>query len=419
MPHILPFGPKSARFIRRPPEQDALLNILSGSVRSSKTWTVNAKLIGRLASGWWPGGIGLITGNSKQTVKNNILNDLFATVGSRGYKYNSSSGELILLGRPFLVCHANNEASWKAVAGSTVGIWYGDELALYPKSFFEMAVSRLSLPGSVMWGTTNPGLPAHYLKTEYIDKPDLHASGEVWYETFNFEDNPNISDKKKAQLRRLYTGAFKLRYIDGLWVAAEGSIYRDVFPGDNEKCLYDNATRPVSLHGSYAARYIPVDVGTDHPQCYLDIYDDGEILWVDNEYFWDSRAQNRQKTNGEYAADLAKFIGLNTRSTKVIIPPECASFSLELTKLGIWHQDADNSVSDGIKLVASMFLAGLLRINRDRCPNLIREMPGYIWDPKAAERGVEQPVKLNDDACDALRYGCQTMFNPWRLSLAA
>ena len=38
----------------------------------------------------------------------------------------------------------------------------------------------------------------------------------------------------------------------------------------------------------------------------------------------------------------------------------------------------------------------------------IKQLQNYRWDPSAAKRGVEQPLKQFDDSCDAARYGCKT-----------
>ena len=53
----------------------------------------------------------------------------------------------------------------------------------------------------------------------------------------------------------------------------------------------------------------------------------------------------------------------------------------------------------------------------DTCTELIREIPGYIWDPKAAERGVDAPVKVDDHFCDALRYAVHSSSFIWRISI--
>lgn len=65
---------------------------------------------------------------------------------------------------------------------------------------------------------------------------------------------------------------------------------------------------------------------------------------------------------------------------------------------------AKNDVLNGITTVASEMAKGNLFICEE-CVNTIREIEGYVWDPKAAQRGEDEPVKLFDDCVDALRYG--------------
>lgn len=417
---IKPFGAKAARFIRRPPEQDALLNILNGAIRSSKTWAVNAKLISLLSQGFWPGGTGLITGASKTTVRTNMLNDIFAIVTEKRYRYNAQSGELILCGRPFLVCGAKDEGSWKFIRGATVGLWIADELTLYPQSFFDMAVSRLSLPMSRMYGTTNPATPYHYLKSEWLDNSNKRTNGDIWSEDFTLEDNPNITEDKKESFRRMFTGVFYERNIRGLWVVAEGAIYRDAL---SEANYYDETTVPIGLRGTggHIEKWIAIDFGTVNSLCALEIYDDGETAWVDREYYWDSRKQNRQKTNAEYADDLlAMFFDPNDRRSwpGLIIDPSAASFRIELINRGLFVTDAANDVLPGIQLVSSMLAQKRLKIHK-RCENLKRELETYAWDEHKAEKGKEEPIKANDHAADALRYYCATRINSWRLMAKA
>jgi hypothetical protein len=139
-------------------------------------------------------------------------------------------------------------------------------------------------------------------------------------------------------------------------------------------------------------------------QVYLEFYDDGETIWVTREYFWDSHKEMRQKTDGQYADDLVQFMGSNN-ACRVIVPPECASFQAELSQRGIWVTEADNEVLPGIQTVAGLMANRQLRIHKTKCPNLVRSIPIYVWDQKASLRGVEQPLKIGDDAPDALRYG--------------
>ena len=88
--------------------------------------------------------------------------------------------------------------------------------------------------------------------------------------------------------------------------------------------------------------------------------------------------------------------------------PSAASFKVAGRKKGLRFFDADNEVLDGIRLVSSLFATTLLRIHK-KCVNLRNELGSYIWDEKAAERGVEQPLKVNDHAPDALRYYAKTI----------
>ena len=73
---------------------------------------------------------------------------------------------------------------------------------------------------------------------------------------------------------------------------------------------------------------------------FLDIYDDGKLFWVAREYYWDSIEQMRQKTDAEYADELAEFIGPQNNA-KVIIDPSAASFKAEMTARDLacgWRQ---------------------------------------------------------------------------------
>ena len=48
-----------------------------------------------------------------------------------------------------------------------------------------------------------------------------------------------------------------------------------------------------------------------------------------------------------------------------------------------------------------------------RYVELAKEIPGYVWDPRATARGEDAPIKANDDSCDALRYAVQSSRFVW------
>ncbi|MBR2259896.1 MAG: PBSX family phage terminase large subunit, partial [Blautia sp.] len=69
---------------------------------------------------------------------------------------------------------------------------------------------------------------------------------------------------------------------------------------------------------------------------------------------------------------------------------------------------ADNDVLDGIRKTGTMFNLRKIIICTS-CVNLIKELGSYVWDKKAAEHGIEQPVKVFDHAFDSLRYHVYTI----------
>jgi PBSX family phage terminase large subunit len=404
------FGPRAERFAMRPPEKDWPINILEGAVRSGKTWCLHPKAI--YCCAYNVAGRKVITGVSKQSIYNNVLNDLFGIIGPRHYNHNRSSGQLRLFDSEWLVIGAKDEGSERYIRGMTVGVALSDEISLMPQSFFQMLLSRMSPEGARLYATTNPDSPLHWLKTEYLDKPELRSKKTLFSQHFTMADNPNLTAEFIEMQNRLYTGFFYKRFVLGQWVIAEGAIYKDSW---SEDLLYDLKDEPKNLRlPNGNQRIIAVDYGTTNPMVFLDIYDDGHLFWIVREYYWDSVVEMRQKTDAEYADDLVEFIGPQN-DARVIIDPSAASFKAEMAKRGIWHGDADDDVSDGIRVASMVLNQRLVRFCRQTAPKTIQEMQTYAWDAKAAQRGEEKPLKIRDHGPDAFRYFAKTMIHHWRL----
>ena len=148
---------------------------------------------------------------------------------------------------------------------------------------------------------------------------------------------------------------------------------------------------------------------------FLDIYDDGNFFWVVREYYWDSVAEMRQKTDAEYVDDLVEFMG-PLKDAKVVVDPSAASFKAEMLKHGIWHADADNDVNDGIRIASMILNQRLVRFCRQTVAKTIQEMQTYAWDSKAARHGEEKPMKVHDHGPDAFRYFAKSEVPHWRLA---
>lgn len=131
--------------------------------------------------------------------------------------------------------------------------------------------------------------------------------------------------------------------------------------------------------------------------------------------------EHSQKTDADYSKDMAKFAStdwgysnkvetvgnINKRifANTIEVDPSAASFILQLQRDGLHKaRTADNNVLGGIRKIASMMATGDLIINEARCPMLVSELETYTWDPSAADRGEERPLKVDDHLVDALKY---------------
>lgn len=420
---VKPFGPKAHAFIMRDPKLDKRYTFLIGSVRSSKTFALTAKQVVQLCQYELPPNAKrLMTGATKQTLYRNCLIDLFNIVGKDNYTYNQSTGELWLFGKQFFCLGAKDEASYRQILGMTVGLAIGDELVEYPKSFMAQLFLRMSPKGARLYGSTNTGNPYCYLKSEVLDNPAMQDDIEVI--TLNLSDNPNIDDAAKRAIIASQTGVFYNRYILAQWCVAEGSIFRDSW--NEASNLFDGVLtedgvvtklddEPIYLRnaGGHIDHWFAVDPGVDHVQAHLEFFDDGDVIWVTREQRWDSRKEQKQKTDGQYVDDLIAF---GAEKFQIIVPPEAASMKVELINRGLWMTEADNSVTEGIHTVSTLLARRKLRISKRGCPELAKRLPNYSWDEKAAKRGVEQPLKVEDDDVDALRYGIHSKIPQWRVT---
>lgn len=294
----------------------------------------------------------------------------------------------------YYIFGGNDERSQDLVQGFTAAGFFFDEVVLQPKSFVNQACARCSVDGAKLWFNCNPQGPFHWFKLEWIDKAkELNAL----YLHFTMDDNPSLSKETIARYARLFSGVFFRRYILGLWVIAEGIIY-DMFNPSIHIVKDYNPTEVINYE-------VGIDYGTGNPTAFIltAFRKSGKALAI-KEYYWDSRKEGRQKTDAEYSQDLRAFLG-DIHPTKIWVDPSAASFILQLKRDGFYNiKQADNSVLDGIRNVGRLLQERLLEILEGQCPNLEREMQSYSWDPKAAERGEDKPIKENDHACDALRY---------------
>lgn len=433
------FSPKALDFLAN---SNARLNILYGSVRSSKTVNCTVRWLQYIRSG--PKGDLAMLGKTMATLQRNVLNDLFDIVGPKNFHWvNRQSGELIVLGRRIYCFGANNEDAESKIRGATFAGSLCDEVNLYPQSVFNQLMARMSVPGAQCFCNCNPDSPFHWFYTDYIMNDQI-TNKKIW--KFTLEDNLSLDPEYIMSLKQMYTGVWYDRMISGNWAAAEGLVY-DQF--DTKKHVIDCSAvvrdRIVGgVHPGAIRWLVGCDYGTATVMSWglYAKFPDGCVYKV-REYYWDAVKRGRQQTDSEFAkdfeqfaiipAELKPFLGgpqtpptpanpmvfSSSRGraqnivsttwnngpgiTEVYVDPSAASWKQELLRRRYKVIDADNDVVNGIRRVSSLLTTGKFFIDKS-CENTIKEYATYAWDPKVQKIGQDKVIKAHDHTCDTDRY---------------
>ena len=383
------FSPKQIEFFN---DSDARINLAVGAVRSGKSHIATLRFMKELVEG--PQGHYLITGKSERTVIMNVIQPMQEFTGGL-IRFNRGMGEFTLFDKKIYVVGANDERAEGKIRGATFAGALVDEVTILPETYFRMLLSRLSVEHSKLFGGTNPDSPLHWLKHDFIDRFENDPK-QLKHFKFNLDDNPILTDSFKNSLKKEYQGLWYKRFILGNWVLAEGAVYD----------FFDTSLHVVETPPTYAKQYfLGVDYGTSNSFAAVLVgYNDDHrpALWVEKEYYWNSKEKGFQKTDAEYALDIRKhFEGYPIRL--IYLDPSAQSFEVELRRHKMPVKQALNDVLDGIRSVSTLLSQGNLKICKS-CVNLVKEIEGYVWDSRAVQRGEDKPLKQHDHACDALRY---------------
>ena len=153
-------NPKQLDFLLN---KDRRINLLTGSVRSGKTyvsllkWAIFVGLMPESAEF-------LMTGKTLTSLKRNCLGLLQDLVGSDNFKFSVSQKSGKLFGRTIWLEGANDDRAESKIRGMTLGGAYVDELTQVPEDFYKMLLSRLSVKNAKLYATTNPDTPNHWVK---------------------------------------------------------------------------------------------------------------------------------------------------------------------------------------------------------------------------------------------------------------
>lgn len=375
-------------------------NLAHGSVRSGKT--VGTLFRFMQAADQCPDSQIFMVGHSSETIFQNAIRLLLESEQLSIFRpfctWYAGKRQLKFRDKTISTLGAKDEGAIGQFQGKTMSLVYCDEMTLYPESIVDMIDTRLSNPWSMGFASMNPSFPSHKIK-QWIDYAE--AGDSNYYSLhFTLDDNPYVDESYKDRIKNSLSGLFYKRNYLGLWCLAEGAVF-DFFDKNihvvkkpPRSAEYWIAGIDYGVSNAFACLLVGVSTGM-YTQT-------GKCLWVEKEYYWDSRKTGRQKTNSEFANDVQEF--LEPYAVKgIYIDPSAASMKLELQRRGIHVIPANNDVYNGIQIMTSEMAKGNLYVCKE-CINLIKEIEGYVWDTKKSEKGEDEPVKKADHATDALRY---------------
>ncbi len=343
-----------------------------------------------------------ICGKTIASLKRNVITPLTPILTSLGFglKIRASQNFIEMTYKDktnrFYLFGGKDEGSASLIQGMTLGGVLLDEVALMPRSFVEQAIARCSLERSKMWFNCNPEHPMHWFYREWILKAE---EKNCLYLHFTMRDNPALSQSVIKRYESLYSGAFYKRFVEGKWVAAQGTVY----PMFSQEI---HVRKPPDI-SCISRFYISCDYGTVNP-CSFGLWGQYDGKWYRiREYYYNSRSEGEQRTDMEHYAELEKLAG-TIEPEAVIVDPSAASFIQCIRRNGRFTViPAKNDVLDGIRQVSDALKQELIYFSPD-CEDTLREFTLYKWDEKAVR---DAPRKENDHAMDDLRYFVTTALN--------
>lgn len=374
--------------------------ICDGSIRSGKTVSMTVGFI-LWSMSRFNGGTFAICGKTIESLRRNVITPLPGWIeGLYTVRERRTENKLIITDgtttNMYYMFGGKDEGSYALVQGITLcGVLF-DEVALMPRSFVEQAMARCSVEGSKFWFNCNPESPTHWFYDKWIKQ---HKKHNVIYLHFTMDDNLSMSAQIKHRYESMYSGVFYRRYIQGLWVKAEGLVY-PMFNQDTH-VLHDRFD--FDPNHRY---YVSVDYGTVNPfAAGLYDYDPIQCKAVMIRELYYAGGTEHRVDNEAYYKMLDQLIG-GYPIQYIVIDPSASSMIETIQKYGTHLVvRADNDVINGIQDVTKFLNAGVIYVH-DSCKNTIEEFEQYSWDDKSAADTV---LKEHDHSMDQLRYFCRTV----------
>lgn len=413
-----PFSRKQRKVLnwwcRSSPVRDYNGIIADGAIRSGKSVAMSLSFVIWAMSEFEACNFAMC-GKTIGSFRRNVLFWLKLMLRSRGYSVSEQRTENLVVVRRgnlenyFYVFGGKDERSQDLIQGITLAGVFFDEVALMPESFVNQATGRCSVDGSKFWFNCNPGSPAHWFKTGWIDK---RADKRLLYLHFTMDDNLSLSEAVKERYRGMYTGVFFKRYILGEWKSADGVIYRQ-FADDPERFILDEVPADIII-GTMGLDF--GGNGSAHAGCLVGITRGYRSIVILDEYYRKevidpgtltddvcgfvqrSQAQCRATSIWCDSAETTLIKGIRTEVFARHIPVEV-------------RNARKGEIIDRIRLCGMLMSQGRFFIMR-RCRHTIAALSEAVWDSKSPTRDRRlDDGSTNIDSLDALEYALEPHAN--------
>ena len=304
-----------------------------------------------------------------------------------------------------------DESSYQLIQGITLAGVLLDEVALMPRSFVEQALARCSVTGSKLWFNCNPSNSLHWFFKEWVDDSERTTEKNRLHLHFTMDDNFSLSDEVKQRYERMYSGVFYDRYIKGLWVAAEGVIYKE-FADNPDNFIVDTIPDDIIFctigmdFGGNGSAHAMICTGFSKSMrkvIILDEYYRKEII-----------------SPAELEKDVCRFIRRCQQKYKVY-DMYCDSAEQVLIK-GIKSAVMSERIPINIHNARKSAIIGRIRFFNSimaqkrffimkHCSHLIEALQSAVWDSKSMKDVRLDNGEYNIDSLDALEYSAEPFMN--------
>lgn len=413
-----PFSKKQRKVLnwwcRSSPVRDYNGIIADGAIRSGKSVAMSLSFVIWAMSEFEACNFAMC-GKTIGSFRRNVLFWLKLMLRSRGYSVSEQRTENLVIVRRrnvenyFYVFGGKDERSQDLIQGITLAGVFFDEVALMPESFVNQATGRCSVDGSKFWFNCNPGSPAHWFKTGWIDK---RQDKRLLYLHFTMDDNLSLTEAVKERYRSTYTGVFFKRYILGEWKSADGVIYRQ-FADDPERFILDEVPADIII-GTMGLDF--GGNGSAHAGCLVGITRGYRSIVILDEYYRKevidpgtltgdvcgfvqrSQAQVRAASIWCDSAETTLIKGIRTEVFARRIPVEV-------------RNARKGEIIDRIRLCDMLMSQGRFFIMR-RCRHTIAALSEAVWDSKSPTKDRRlDDGSTNIDSLDALEYALEPHAN--------